>query len=166
MNKAFNIVGIVASVLFLIISLHYISEVNQVRIQELLESFSNSYDYGYTTYMSYGSEADDLTTEAGLISMVFFLLFVAIEILGLIKVKTATMKVLSIIGMSVTGIFLLWDFAVLSSPGAMSFDEVGVAWLLYCLIMLAFSIVGLIQSVRFEKRGVVKSSVETDVLDS
>lgn len=167
MNKAFYIVGIVASVILFAVTVHYASEVDQVRLQELLDSFS-SYDYGYPSYSStsYASEADDLTMEAGLISLIFFLLFLAIDILGLIKIKTTTTKVLSIIGMSVTGIFILWDFGVLSSPGALSFDEVGIGWLLYCFIMLAFSIVGLIQSVRFEKRGVTKNETATDILDS
>jgi hypothetical protein len=41
-------------------------------------------------------------------------------------------------------------------PGAINFDEVAPGWILFCLIMLAFTIVGLVQSVRYlkvEQRG-------------
>ncbi|MBL4862900.1 MAG: hypothetical protein JKY09_07790 [Crocinitomicaceae bacterium] len=61
------------------------------------------------------------------------------------------MKVFGIMGLCISGIFLLWNFGVMVSPGALSFDEVAPGWILYCFIMLAFTIVGLIQSVRYYK---------------
>ena len=74
------------------------------------------------------------------------------NLIGLIKVKTKTSKVLSIIGLSFSAIILFWDFGVMASPGAMSFDEVSPAWIFFALTMLAFAIIGLVQSVRFANR--------------
>jgi len=167
MNKALYIVGIVFSVIFLILSVGYADEVSSARWNDY--SYY-SYDY-YDSYNYYGSSASDLTMEAALWSLFFFLSFIAIDLLGLIKVKTKTTKILSIIGLSLSGIFLLWNFAVLSSPGALSFDEVAPAWVLYCLTMHVFSFFGLIQSIKFGRKAVVKVSkpavVEPkDLLDS
>ncbi|MDB4515984.1 hypothetical protein N9089_00125 [Crocinitomicaceae bacterium] len=160
MNKGFYIGGIVLSLILFILSVYYISEINDARYQEFFDMMQSDYNYGY-----YGlsTVASDLTMEIASISLVFFLFYIASDLLGLIKIKTTTTKVFSIIGLSITFIFLLWDFAVLSSPSAMSFDEVGIAWLLYAIIMLAFSIVGLVQSIRFGKGS---SQLRSDVLDS
>lgn len=177
MNKALYIVGIVFSVIFLILSVGYADEVNSAGY-----SYYNSYSYDSYGYDSYGyddysynnygsSSSSDLTMEAALWSLFFFLSFIAIDLLGLIKVKTKTTKILSIIGLSLSGMFLLWNFAVLSSPGALSFDEVAPAWVLYCLAMHVFSFLGLIQSIKFGRKAAVKVSkplaVEPkDLLDS
>lgn len=125
----------------------------------------NSYS-SYNTY-SYGSNlSSSLTEEAGLISLFFFLAFIAIDLLGLVKVKTKTMKVMAIIGLAISGLFLLWNVAMLTSPGSLSFDEVGLGFMFYSLIMLAFCVVGLVQSIRFVK--MKKNSVVSgkDILDS
>ena len=156
MNRAFFIVGIVFSVIFMFVTSYYAEEVQSAR-WSAWDSYSySSYDYDSYSYPSYNSysydNSDDLTMEAGLWSLFFFLCFITIDILGLMKVKTKTMKVLGIIGLCFSGIFLLWNFLVIFDPGAISFDEVAPAWILYCLIMLAFTIVGLIQSVRYYKQ--------------
>ena len=171
MNKALYIVGIVFSVIFLILSVGYADEVNSASYSSYFYDSYNSYgSYDYN-YYDYGSSASDLTMEAALWSLFFFLSFIAIDLLGLIKVKTKTTKILSIIGLSLSGMFLLWNFAVLSSPGALSFDEVAPAWVLYCLAMHVFSFLGLIQSIKFGRKAAVKVSkpvaVEPkDLLDS
>ncbi|MDG1428882.1 MAG: hypothetical protein P8H56_11470 [Crocinitomicaceae bacterium] len=165
MNRAFFIVGIVFSVIFMFITSYYADEVQSARWDAWDYSYSNysydSYDsYSYPTYSSYSYDySDGLTTEAGFWSLFFFLCFIAIDILGIMKVKTKTMKVLGIIGLSISGIFLLVNFLVIFDQGAVSFDEVAPAWILYCLIMLAFTIVGLVQSVRFYKRQSSSSNV-------
>ena len=173
MNRAFYIVGIVFSVIFLFVVSYYAEEVSSARMDELFNSF-NSYSYdSYSSYSSYYSSgmAESYTSEGAMWSLFFFLSFITIDLLGLLKVKTTTTKVLSIIGLSVSGIFLLWNFAVMSSPGSISFDEVAPGWIFYCLIMLAFTIIGLVQSVRYSKRIVSGSSVgvensNKDLLDS
>lgn len=159
MNRAFYIIGIVLSVVFLVVCGYYINEVSITRYADLFSSFSYNYTYN-------SGAVDSLTEEAGLVSLFFFLFFITADILGLIKVKRKTMKVMGIIGICISGIFLVWDLGMMSSPGSMSFDEVGVGFVLYALIMLAFSIVGLNQSIRFAKHGKTHTTRSTDLLDS
>lgn len=168
MNKALYIVGIVFSVVFLLVAGFYIGEVASARISSL---FSN-YDYGsyYSSYSStINNEYKELTFSASLWSLFFFLVFITVDLMGLMKIKTRTTKVLSIIGLSISGIFLLWNFAVMFSDGGITFDEVGGAYVFYCFIMLAFTIVGLIQAVRFGKKGNQPAMVYNqakDILDA
>jgi hypothetical protein len=171
-NKAFYITGIVLSVIFFFLIALYAEETSSARYSDYY-SYSSYSDYNsYNSYRSYGSSASEYTTEAALWSILFFLFFVATDILGLIKIKTKTTKVLSIIGLSISFIFLLWNFGVLSSPSSMSFDEVAPAWILYSFIFLAFSIIGLVQSVKYgaSKKAPLQSSKSSigskDLLDT
>jgi hypothetical protein len=172
MNKAFYIVGIVFSVIFMMVGAYYAEEVSSAKWNSYFAASYSSYsDYGYNYSYDYTAD-DDLTVSAGLWSVFFILSFVAIDLLGLLKVKTKTVKILSIIGLSLSGIFLLWSFGVIASPGSISFDEVYPAWALYCLTMLAFTIVGLVQSIRFSRsRSAIPSAnsqqvQSKDLLDS
>ncbi len=132
--------------------------------------YSSYYDYNFSSsydQYSYNSSSDD-TMMAGIVSFFFFLYFISMFILGLIKVKTTANKVFGIIGLSISGIFFLWNFLVIFDPGAISFDEVGGAWMLYSLIVLAFSIVGLVQAVKYknlDRSGAITSGAQ-DILDS
>ena len=168
MNKAFYIGGIVFSVIFFIVAGGYVAAVATTRIAEIfssINSYNDPYAISYTS--TYTDSAADLTAEAALISLFFFLYFLSMDVLGLVKVKTRTTKVLSIIGLSFSLLFLLWNLVMLASPGAVSFDEVGPAFMFYCTIMLAFSIIGLIQSVRYGKTAVKPvMTASSDLLDS
>ena len=170
MSKVLYIIGIVLAVVFFILSGYYSGEVSDARFDALF----SSYDYSYSSYSSYSynGSASDITVEAGVWSLVFILFFIAMNLVGLIKVKTKTSKVLTIIGLSFSGILLFWNFAMIASPGSISFDEVSPAWVFYILMILAFAIIGLVQSIRFSKKmmnAVPSSSVSTeskDLLDS
>lgn len=166
MNKVLYTIGIVLALVFIGTSAYYVSEVSSARINEIFRSFNSPDTNYYPTFYSEFSSVGDLTREAALISMFFLLYFIATDIFGLVKVKTKTSLVLSIIGISLGVIFLLWDLAVLSSPAALSFDEVGGAFILYALSVLAFAIVGLIQSMRFANQQNKVGNPRTDLLDS
>lgn len=168
MNRALYIIGIVFSFIFLIVIGYYIEEVSSARLSYLFSSFDFDYGYG-SSYNSYGSSSEykDLTVNGAIWSALFILAFVGIQLVGLIKVKTKTIKVLSIVGLALSAIFLFWSLGVMASPGSMSYDEVGGGFGLYALIMMAFSIVGLIQSVRFLKREMQPAvSKSEDLLDA
>ena len=172
MNKAIYIIGIVFSFIFIGICGYYAGEVSSARFDALFSSYNYS-DYSYGGYSSYDSSSSDLTMEAGLWSLFFIMFFITMNLIGLIKVKTKTSKVLSIIGLSFSAIILFWDFGVMASPGAISFDEVSPAWIFFALTMLAFAIIGLVQSVRFANRssnvsggGSSVSADNNDLLDS
>lgn len=168
MNKAFYIISLALSVIFMVLCGYYIEEVSDARLSALLSSYN--YSDPYSSYSSYYSSYDagsDLTAEASLIAIFFFLLFITTDLLGVLKVKTTTTKVLGIIGMSLSGLMLLWDLLMASSPSSISFDEVGGVFILYSFVILAFSIVGLIQSIRYDKVLKTPSPVtNSDVLDS
>lgn len=154
MNKAFYISSLVLSVLFSVIIIYYI---------DLVASARYSWYSGPYNYNSGSGE----TEEAGLISLFFFLFFITTFLLGLIKIKRVTNKVLSIIGLSLSALFLLWDLVMLSSPSGVSFDEVGVGFFFFTPVIAAFSIVGIVQANRFKRQGVLyKQKVESDLLDS
>jgi hypothetical protein len=84
------------------------------------------------------------------------------------KTKTKTNKVISIIGLSLSGIYFLWNLLVMFDPGSLSYDEVGGGYVFYSLVMMAFTIVGLVQAVKYSKQSSVTTSTVTtqDVLDS
>ena len=153
MNKAFYISSLVLSALFSVIVLYYIDLVSSARFSSW-----------YTNYYDSGSSE---TEEAGLISLFFFLFFITTFLLGLIKIKRVTNRVLSIIGLALSALFLLWDLVMLSSPSGLSFDEVGIGFFFFTPVIMAFSIVGIIQSNRFKSQWVLyKQKVESDLLDS
>ncbi len=168
MNKAFYIISLVFSVVFMVLCGYYIEEVSDARLSALLSSYNLSDPYSsYSSFYSSYDAGSDLTAEAALISIFFFLLFITSDLLGVLKVKTTTVKVLGIIGMSLSGLMLMWDLLMASSPSSISFDEVGGVFILYSLVILAFSIVGLIQAVRYEKSSKMASPIaNSDVLDS
>ena len=165
MNKALYIVGIVFSFVFFCVSAYYVEEVSSARIMDIFSSYDSFGGYG--SYSSYNStSASDLTTEAGLIALFFLLVVIFVDIMGMLKVKTKTSKVFTIIGLALGGIFLLWDIVMLTSPDSISYDEAGVGFTFYALIVLAFSIVGLVQSIRFGKQKTGVKNPRNDLLDS
>ena len=152
--RAINIISLVLAVFIIPISLYYIDETRAARWAD--------WDWGgYSSY--YGPSAKEYTVEASLIILLFLLYFTFVNIANLAKVKTVTAKVMGIIGLSVVGLGLLFNLMVLSSGGGATFDEVGPAWVFLGLIMIAFSIVFLVQSVKQHK---MKNQTElTDIID-
>lgn len=163
--KALYIVGIVLSFIFLFVIGFFIAEVESARFMSYYD-YSDPYSYNYS-YSSYSNYGEDETLLGAIVSFFFFAFFIFAGIMGLIKTKTKTNKVLSIIGLCFSGIFFFWNILVLVDPGALSYDEVGGGYVFYDLIMLAFMIVGLVQAIKYAKQpsGNV-ASVTGDVLDS
>lgn len=152
--RAFYILGIIFSILLIIVTGYFIAEYQSARYSYY------SYDYSYNSYGSDSSyyEMREVTSNWAITTLFFFLYYIAVDILGLVKIKRTTTKVLSIIGLSLSGIMLFWDLLVISSPGGISVDEVGGVWVLYALIYLAFSIVGLVQAVKWKNRNKLNSN--------
>ncbi|MFT6501908.1 MAG: hypothetical protein ACJASQ_002024 [Crocinitomicaceae bacterium] len=168
MNKTVYAVGIALSVIFFFVCGYYFIEAEKATstmyayyLQEV------SQEYG----VELGVGREELSSEIGLWSLLFLGYFSFIYIMGLRKVKTKAMKVSSIIALSLTGIILLWDFGMIISPRSMSFDEIGLAWLGYCFVILILSIVGFIQSPKYNKlisseRGSINIEDTSELLDS
>lgn len=144
MLRGFYIAAMALSLIFIVVCTAFIDEVSSHRY----ESYSD-YSYGDSSqHYENTDHGEDITITAGISTMFLFLIMETIFIISLVRLKTKTMKVFSIIGISLTGIMILWDVMMISNPGNLSFDEVGPAWIFYLLVMLGFSIVGTIHAFR------------------
>ncbi len=172
MKQAVNIVGLAFTLIFSIVIFYYAEEVSDAKLDSLFSSMSSysSYSSPYSYYSSFESNLDDeLTEEAGWISLIFIAYFIFQFIFNLLQVKTKTNKVISIIGISLSGIWLAWDLMMIGSPGALSFDEIAPGFLFYVMAVIAFSIIGLVH-VGIYKRKYAPQAMHTppqnaDVLD-
>jgi hypothetical protein len=156
--KIMNIIGLVLVVIAFTVIGYYINEVNEASWRYWSNYDYDSYNYSYPGYSS-------TTTEAALAMIPFTVFFIFAYIWNMIKVKTMTTRVMSIIGLSFSLLIVLVNLAVLASPGALDFTESGGFFLIYHIINLAFFIVLLVQSVRFENRTVEKDDY-SDILDT
>lgn len=166
MNKFFYTASIVLSVVFIGVAGYYANEVSNARIDY------HSYNPLLPRMGAYATfrESTAKTEEMGLISLFFFAFFIASMLLGLIKVRTKTNLVFSIIGLFFSLPMIAWNMVMMSNPGPISFDEVVPAWVLYAFIVLAFSIIGLVQAVKYSKikskSSARKSGSGTELIDS
>ncbi|MCB9222824.1 MAG: hypothetical protein R2780_10835 [Crocinitomicaceae bacterium] len=153
--RGLNIIGIIMSILLFPLVFYYMIEVSQARWR--------SWDIWDTGFSYTGPSAADLTFEGALFLLAITLFMVFQNIFNMAKVKTTTAKVLGIIGVSLVGLALLFNMLMISSPDNVSFDEGGPLWFMVALLMLAFSIVFLVQSVMYHKKK--HGKIETEVID-
>lgn len=157
--KIVNIIGLVLVVVVLAVIGYYINEVDEAQWR-----YWSSYDYN--DYLNYSyPDYNSITFEAALVMIPFTVFFVLGYIWNIIKVKTVTAKVMSIIGLSFSLLIVLINLLVLVDGGAMSFDESGGFFAVYHVINLAFFIVLLVQAVRYENRN-NKRETNTEVIDT
>ncbi len=158
--KALSIISLVLTLIAGFIAIGFTIDVSQKRSWNYgyLNDYESAYQTGgdYNTAYGYVDDnydaIDEATQVAGLICMVYFLFLLTYSILGIVKIKTTTMKVFSIIALSLTGIFILWDIIMITNPSGLSFDEVGPAFIIFMFFGLAYSIIGTVQSFRKPKQ--------------
>lgn len=152
--KALNIIGLVLVIVLFFVTGYYINETSSARWS----------DYSYDSYdFLFSGRAADVTMEAATIMLLFMFFYIGAMIANLVKVKTTTTKVMSIIGLSFSLIVLLINLVVLAEPSNLSFDESGGFFILYAILMLGFFIVFLVQAISYDKRS--KSKPNSQVLD-
>lgn len=157
--KLVNIIGLVFVIVAFGVIGYYVIE-----ISDASRSYWNNYDFNSYNSYSYPNYSS-ITSEAALVMMLFTLFFIFGYIGNMVKVKTTTTRVLTIIGLSFSLLIVLFNLLVIEGPGRMSFDESGGIFLIYHVINLAFFIVLLVQSIRYENRN--KSTVSAnDIIDS
>jgi hypothetical protein len=81
----------------------------------------------------------------GRISIFLMLFYMALFIVSLMQVKNNTVKTVGVLGIILSVFMICWNFVMMLSPSAITFNEVGYAWVAYFLISLSFSIVLLVQ---------------------
>ncbi len=156
MMRAFFISTCVLSLIYIISAFAIAAVVQEARWSSWLapsyddyyDSYDtyDSYDYSYDDSSMYEEQADAGTRLGGIVSVLFMLISAAAFVLALLKIKTKTMKVISIIGLSISGLFLLWAMLPLASPSAASFDEIGAAFGLAGIALLGLHIVGVVHA--------------------
>lgn len=159
MMRGFSITLCVLSLIYVLVAIGFMNAESEARNMEWAarsdyynNSFYDQYSdpYSYTSYDAdaYEDDANDITQTAGAVSTLFMLISGVVFLLALVRIKTTTMKVIAIIGLSISGLFMLWGFLPMTSPGGVSFSEVGPAFILAGLTLLAFHIVGVVQAFR------------------
>ena len=121
--KTLNIIAIALSVLLIVLSFYYIDEVLILR----------RYRFGDYS-LSNQLKTDQLTFFIGLCSLLFFIPFLLIFIKQL-KLR----RIISIIGIILTALIVVWDLMMISSSN-ISFDEIGLAWVVYGTINIVLFI--------------------------
>lgn len=154
--KAINIIALPMVLGLGIVSIYYYNEAYDA-YRDFLWS-----DFSYYSYSS-GSDRADITQEGALVTLLFMLYLLMTCVMNLVKVKTMTSKVMSIIGLSISGLVLLVNVLMLGDPGGASYDETGPVFTLYSIVMLAFSIVFLVQSVKASGTGTQSAPVIDDI---
>jgi len=140
--KKVYILGIILSVVFGVLIFLFADEVHSLRYQMYDEMMYGNY-LGDAYFEMY-----DATQRAALCALPFITFYILAFSFTFKYIKRTTAKVISIIGVSIAGLILLITLVPAIDPGGVSFDEIGPLLLIFILVMLAFSIVNLVQAVR------------------
>jgi hypothetical protein len=132
------ITSLVLSVALIMLSVSYIQKTGDARSENYLDP-----EYDDHFLISKSTPAEEYTREIGKISLVFFLFYIAAGTTGFIKLRA---KILSMTTVVLSMIMLVWDLVMIDSPGGISFDEVGVAWIVFALAQLVIAVIGIKQT--------------------
>jgi len=154
MIKALSIIGIALTAILIVVTVYYAESATSARY-EYWDNYDNSYDdYDYGSY-DYDFDYDynqrqKNTQQAGLVTLLFFLFFTTISLLWITKIKRIVAKIFGIISLVLSGIMVLVDLLVIAIPDA-DFDDCAPFWILYAFHMIPFTIIGLIQVVKYNR---------------
>ena len=151
--KAINIIGICLAVIIFPLCVYYVDETSTARWA--------GWDWGGYGNSYYGPSASEVTAQAAGVSLLLVGFFIFQSIMNLIKIKTTSSKVMAIIGLSLMGIAFLINLSLLGGAG--TYDEGGLINIFVSFIMVAFSIVFLVQTVNYEKRSM---NANAEVIDN
>lgn len=157
--RALYIIGILLSIVFAIVTLYFAEVYLQLSLS-------------FTKY--HGNENDGVLDSIQInmnkiaatwmfVSLLFFIYFIVMDIIGLVRIKRKITKVLSVMGLLITGIMLSWAIVVISLTWKISVLEVVGMYLIYALLYFVFSIAGLIQAVKWRNQNYIKT--DESVLD-
>ncbi len=115
MKKIINYIGVGLSIILMVMSFYYIDEVEKLRVE--------------TPFEVIYSHAESITKQVGVYSLFIFIFFLLLFI-----INYTNQKKMSMIGIGLTILIIIWDLIMLSSPSHISFNEVGYAWMIYGLM--------------------------------
>lgn len=150
MMRAFFIAACVLSLVYIVAAAGIAVEVDSAGWSgpRYYDQYSVYDNYDYYDASAYEDEADEYTRMGGIVSVFYMVISVVAFVLALLRIKTKTMRVVSIIGLSVSGLFFLWSILPLMSPSHVSFDEIAPAFIAAGIALLALDIVGVVHAFR------------------
>ncbi|MFT4602119.1 MAG: hypothetical protein ACI857_002305 [Arenicella sp.] len=146
--KAINIIGLCLAVIIMPVCVYFVIECERA-------------GWSYWSDYSYGPSRADVTLQGAGISIFIVGFFLFQSIANLVKVKTTSSKVIGIISIVFMGIFFFINLAMVGSGGGATYDEGGAFNFIAGLMMIAFSIVFLVQTINYEK----KLAKSADIVD-
>ncbi len=144
--KKINTVGILSALIMGVVAVYFTEEVKTERWGGFMNDFMNYSD----SSVIYENKADELSMQAAGIMLLLTGYFIFGFIRNLMKIKTMTTRVISIVGLSFTLIAFLFGLVSILDPAGASFDETGPVFIGYGILCLAFFVVLFIQASRQE----------------
>ncbi len=158
--KVLSIIGIILSPIVSLLSLVFMVAIAKWRMA--MYQGTATYDNDIV-YRAMEKSILSMTSNIGWISLGVMGYYITLYIVSMQKVKNNIVKSIGIIGIILSVLMICWDIVMMGAPMAISFDEVGVAWLAYFMTCLAFSIVMLVQCTKSLPKH--KLSPKENVLD-
>ena len=139
--KALYILALVIATVFGITIFYFLGSVYALRRHMYTNWDASAFDRYY-------AEVVELTLQGAIVSIIFLVFFVVLFSFSIRLIKRTTAKVISIIGLSLTGLVLLLTILPTIDPRKISFDEFGPVLFLFDLVLIAFCIVNLVQAMK------------------
>lgn len=136
--RALNIIGIIASIGIF----WYGSDI----IEEIEALIDSSRGYNRISHMDAGIA--NLFMNSAFFMMLVGLFFLGLYIANLKQIKRRTAQVMSVLGIIVSAMFILFNILFIASRSLEAFVIAYILWIIFGLICLAFTIVLLVQAVR------------------
>ncbi len=157
--KAINIIGIVVGILSCVLSYVFMLIVSNL-VKQAHHQFYNGISQHEVNLSLIVKQASVSIGYMSAVPMIFMLILFGIN---LYKIDSQTTKSISILGLILTVLILVWDYFMISSESRITFNEVGVVWSFYFLIGFVFSIILLVQSNK--NNTIVRNVATSDLID-
>ncbi|MFT5819135.1 MAG: hypothetical protein ACI8ZM_000358 [Crocinitomix sp.] len=155
--RALNIIGIIVSIGIF----RYGAYINN-QLQDLMWSLN-----GYYGYEELQAGMKNLGMNGAFFMILLGLFFLVLYIANIKNINRQTVKVLSIVGIVASILFVLMNVGYIGSGSSHSLPFMYIMWWFFGLVCLAFSVVLLLQAVRDyrEANSPVVARTDDDVID-
>lgn len=157
--KAINIIGIVVGIISCFLSYFFMMMVSNL-VKQAHHQFYNGISQHDVNLSLVAKQASVGIGYMSAVPMVFLLIMFGIN---LYKIDSQTTKTVSILGLILTILMLVWDYFMISSESRITFNEVGIVWAFYFLIGFVFSIILLVQS--NSNKTIIRKVATSDLID-
>lgn len=161
--KALNIFGLILALVLVLYCIDIIRD-----ISELMEELQRRFDYR-SLKSSFFIGLQNIALDGAFVFILICLFFGVLFGGNLKNVRRKTTRVISIIGCAFTLVVFIFNIYIITIAGKLNFGVIYLSWALFALVTVAFTIVLIVQTVRFnrpKKTGIeeedILHSVEVD----